>query len=67
MKIERIGKTRKFGDIARGELFEFNNDIFLKVRDYFDINAVEIKTGNLYNINPDQEVVIFNDAKVVLI
>ena len=67
MIIEKCGKTKKFCDIQRGEVFEFDGDIFIKAREYFDINAVEIKTGNLYNIGPSQDVIIYDNAKVVLI
>lgn len=59
-------KNKKFCEIQRGEVFEFDGDIFIKAREYFDINAIEVKTGNLYNINPSQDVIIYNDAKVVL-
>lgn len=65
MIIEKNG-TKKLSCLKRGEVFEFNGDIFLKIREHHDINAVELATGNLYNISPEQEVIIFNEVKVVL-
>ena len=63
-----IGKhiDKKVCNIKRGVAFDFEGNIFLKINDYFDVNAVELKTGLLYHINPNQRVTIYDNAKVVL-
>lgn len=66
MKIEKRGEYKKFYEVARGEVFEFDDKIFIKVRDYCDINSVALLTGNLYNIDSEQVVIIFGNAKVVI-
>ena len=65
MIIEKRG-NKKFSYVKRGEVFEVNGDVFIRARDYFDINAVELITGNLFNIDPEAEVRIYDEAKVVI-
>lgn len=64
MKIKNH-RTKNVASIKCGVAFDFAGDIFIKTRDYHDVNAVDLKTGFLFHINPDQEVTIY-DAKVVL-
>ena len=65
MIIEKHG-TEKFSYLKHGAVFEFEGEIFLKITEYHEVNAVDLNTGCLYNISPDQAVIIFNEAKVVL-
>lgn len=66
MIIEKLW-TVKLCKISRGQVFEFDGNLYMRITDYYDVNAVALKTGCLFNIDIEQEVTLYDNAKVVLI
>lgn len=68
MKIEdkRSYNYKRFKDIDYGTCFEWDHDIFIKVKDVPALYAVALCSGNMLSFSCDEEVIPLKDVKVVI-
>lgn len=67
MKIERLDKTNSvdFVYLCKGDTFEWNDNIFMKIHPYGDYNAVVLSSGALTNFRADDKITRVNVKLVV--
>lgn len=68
MKIEdkRPYNYRRFRDIDCGTCFEWDHDIFIKVKDAPELYAVSLRSGNMLSFTGDDKVIPLKNIKVVI-
>lgn len=68
MKIEdkRPYNYKRFGDIDCGTCFEWDYDVFIKVKDISKLHAVALRSGNILNFTDDDKVIPLKNIKVVI-
>lgn len=75
MKVEKQGIVQ-FKDVKEGQVFEYGRCIYMKaecsavllkdIDGMPSINAVVLSNGTYANVEPDEEVTLYENAKVVI-
>ena len=69
--------TVKFKDVRHGKVFEYNGIIYIRISAIITLgtdgqpetlcNAIDLSNGEINVFNDDEEVTVYDNAKVVLI
>ena len=67
----------KFKDVKHGQVFEYSGIIYMRIFDIITLdtdgkpemlcNAIDLRNGEINVFNDDEEVTVYDNAKVVLI
>ena len=69
MKVEDrrlYNNYKRFGDIDCGICFEWDYDVFIKVKDSSKSYAVALHSGNILSFSDDDKVILLKNVKVVI-
>mgnify|MGYP000944231557 CR=1 FL=1 len=68
---KRIKNQHFFKDLAKGQIFHYSDQFYIKTDEFMDINAnkvlaINIKTGSSLYIAPNSIVTLINKTKLII-